>query len=116
MMTITAYGSVLYLSDDGGQSWRIPEFGRRIGRNNAAKQIYDMVYSPNFANDQTIFITGQNGLWRSTDAGVNWTQLYLDLLLQHGHLAQLCPGPDAVGRGGTVVYLSRMAARPGSFD
>ena len=79
MMTIHAYGSLLYISDDGGQSWWSPEiWPPGLNEPTTASNVYDAVYSPDFANDQTIFITSQNGIWRSTDAGVNWTQLYLD--------------------------------------
>lgn len=78
MMLRTAYGSVLYLSYDGGQSWTIPSISLPgLAASPAAGNIFDMVYSPDFANDQIIFATGQNGIWRSNDAGVNWTHLSL---------------------------------------
>ncbi len=89
MMLRVVYGFVLYLSHDGGATWTIPQiWPPDTATTSTANNVFDMVYSPDFANDQTIFITSQNGIWRSTDAGVNWTQLSI------GYFSNMAISPD----------------------
>jgi photosystem II stability/assembly factor-like uncharacterized protein len=78
LMITGGFYSTLLISEDGGQSWRSPEMtGPEVGTNNQPlmEQTNDMVYSPNFAGDQTLFVTGIGGLFRSTDGGHTWAEL-----------------------------------------
>ena len=61
----------LYRSDDGGQSWN------QVGGGLPADWLADVVFSPTFAQDQTLFAavaTADRGLgiWRSVDGGRSW--------------------------------------------
>lgn len=60
----------VYRSDDGGVSYtRLsgPLYGNLV------------VISPDFDNDQTVWVGAYNGLWRSTNAGASWSLLSGDL-------------------------------------
>lgn len=72
------YNDYLYLSQDGGQTWTVtdaPSAGSAI------------VYSPNFASDQTTFTAGA-GVFKSTDAGLTWTEVLT------GAIRTLAVSPD----------------------
>ncbi len=70
-----AYGSGLWRSDDGGDSWQQVGQGLSGVENLAAERF---IFSPDFAADQTVYfffrgdssVSGQ--LFRSTDAGLSW--------------------------------------------
>jgi len=53
-------------STDGGATWTILP---NIQNNNVVRKI---AVSPGYAQDQTLFVAGDGGLFRTTDAGTNW--------------------------------------------
>jgi len=61
---------VLFKSTDGGVIWN-PVQG--IENNLAINQV---VFSPGYAQDQTIYIAGTGGMFQSTNQGTGWTQVY----------------------------------------
>ncbi len=67
----------LYKSTDGGASWIL--LGSRYPAGNtgnvtrfANEQINTIIVDP--ANSRTIYLASSTGVWRSTDAGLNWVQ------------------------------------------
>jgi len=66
---------VVLKSTDGGVIWSVVQ----NMSNNAA--IYQIVFSPNYANDQTLYVVGAGGLFQSTNQGTSWTQLTRTALL-----------------------------------
>lgn len=65
----------LYKSTNGGSSWTLLSDNLPI----KAEFDLDLKLSPNYAQDNTIFISGYlEGLYRSTDNGQTWQQLYTD--------------------------------------
>ncbi len=67
----SSQADLIYRSTDAGQSFqRVGKVDKQQG-NDAPST----VLSPNFADDKTLFTTGELGVYRSTDAGVTWTSL-----------------------------------------
>jgi photosystem II stability/assembly factor-like uncharacterized protein len=73
------YDGSLQLSVDGGQTWR--------DVSGHLEQVHKVAFSPAFASDQTAFAAagtlGQHGysdggVYRSTDGGQNWTEVFGD--------------------------------------
>jgi photosystem II stability/assembly factor-like uncharacterized protein len=67
----------LYKSIDGGASWVLLGSGYPAGNNGnvtrfANELINAIVVDP--ADSRTIYLASSTGVWRSTDAGLNWTQ------------------------------------------
>ncbi len=60
-------GGTLLISQDSGASWSWPGDGLP-----EASNITDVAFSPNFAQDRTVFVATQRGLYRSTDGGASW--------------------------------------------
>lgn len=63
----------LWLSRDGGYTWTLPG-----NWPTAAGAVSVVVYSPAYAQDQTIFASGENGVWRSRDGGATWNQVHAE--------------------------------------
>ncbi|MCA9977885.1 MAG: hypothetical protein KC413_19125, partial [Anaerolineales bacterium] len=59
------YSDVLYLSQDGGQTWTTDA---------APSASAAIAYSPNFTNDQTAFTAGW-GVFKTQNAGLAWTEV-----------------------------------------
>ncbi|MCB9420430.1 MAG: hypothetical protein H6667_11540 [Ardenticatenaceae bacterium] len=59
------YSDVLYLSQDGGQTWTTDA---------APSASAAIAYSPNFASDQTAFTAGM-GVFKTENAGLTWTEV-----------------------------------------
>lgn len=59
------YSDVLYLSQDGGQTWTTDA---------APSASAAIAYSPNFANDQMAFTAGM-GIFKTENAGLTWTEV-----------------------------------------
>jgi photosystem II stability/assembly factor-like uncharacterized protein len=61
----------VFHSTDDGHSWRLPGV-------NPSVPFADVVApSPHFADDQTLFVCGADGLYRSTDAGDTWQRVLI---------------------------------------
>ena len=65
-----------YLSSDRGARWQAANKGleevQRIKKQTGISRIFDIVFSPNYASDRTIFATTRYGLFKSTDRGKQW--------------------------------------------
>ena len=72
------YSDILYLSQDGGQTWMMD------ATTSASAAI---VYSPDFASDQTAFTAGY-GVFKTDDAGLTWTEVLT------GPMRSLAVSPD----------------------
>jgi photosystem II stability/assembly factor-like uncharacterized protein len=58
------YGEQLYVSRDSGTTWEDPQDVSAAG---------GIAFSPDFANDQTIFTAGSEGVFKSGDTAVSFT-------------------------------------------
>ncbi|HXM39618.1 MAG TPA: BACON domain-containing carbohydrate-binding protein, partial [Bryobacteraceae bacterium] len=75
VLSIKTNVQVLMKSTDGGVNWSIlPGFA-----NNGV--ITALAFSPGYAQDQTIFVTANQGLFESTNQGTSWSRLYKPSLL-----------------------------------
>ena len=69
-LSIRASVQVLLKSTDGGVNWSVlPGLG-----NNG--DIAAVAFSPAYAQDQTIFVAANQGLFASTNQGISWSRLY----------------------------------------
>ncbi|MEA5463795.1 VPS10 domain-containing protein [Leptothoe sp. PORK10 BA2] len=58
----------IYRSRNGGKTFaKVSEIPRQLGNESPF-----MVVSPNYAQDQTVFMTGAAGVYKTTDAGLSW--------------------------------------------
>jgi photosystem II stability/assembly factor-like uncharacterized protein len=67
LLAANQYGC-LALSQDYGQTWV---------KCVMPASVFDYQYSPGFASDNTIFVSGSN-VYRTTDRGLHWTQILTD--------------------------------------
>jgi photosystem II stability/assembly factor-like uncharacterized protein len=69
-----------YLSNDRGANWKAVNKGleefQRIKKLTGIARVFEMVFSPNYASDKTIFATTWYGLFKSTDRGKHWDSRY----------------------------------------
>ncbi|MDJ0688479.1 MAG: YCF48-related protein [Xenococcaceae cyanobacterium MO_188.B32] len=72
-----------YLSSDRGVGWQAANKGleefQRIKKQTGISRIFEIVFSPNYASDRTIFATTGHGLFKSTDrkqwGSPHWQQI-----------------------------------------
>ena len=69
-----------HLSQDRGASWKAANKGleelQRIKKLTGIARVFEMVFSPNYAKDNTILATTWYGLFKSTDRGKHWNSRY----------------------------------------
>ena len=76
----------IYRSTDGGASWMRLQGGLPTDDNGTLF----VAFSPNYANDRTLYATGHRGdawgegVWRSTDGGDTWSALWNNLVHRRG--------------------------------
>ncbi|MDJ0632044.1 MAG: hypothetical protein QNJ34_02525 [Xenococcaceae cyanobacterium MO_188.B29] len=79
-MAIGTYIWGSYLSNDRGETWKPINKGleeiQRIKKQTGVARVFEMVFSPNYASDQTIFTNTWYGLFKSTDRGKSWDSRY----------------------------------------
>lgn len=63
-----------YLSNDGGATWKPINKGAEEGRPNGIVRVFDIVFSPNYSEDNTIFSTTWYRLLKSTNRGKYWQE------------------------------------------
>lgn len=71
----------VFKSTDRGRTWQASREGLRWGGDGATHQI---AFSPDFANDRTVFCASLWGLYKSTDAGEHWASIDESLDPSHG--------------------------------
>ncbi|MBE7384216.1 MAG: hypothetical protein F6J95_022695 [Leptolyngbya sp. SIO1E4] len=75
---ISTWHGGLYRSDDEGESWEKYSTGlTKTGQADKDKEPHftDLNITESFQDDQTIFLAGFDGLFKTTDAGNSWQQL-----------------------------------------
>jgi photosystem II stability/assembly factor-like uncharacterized protein len=78
----------LYISNDGGKTWAQPRGGLRGG----PEQFSDLIVSPTYGSDHTIFaVVPRLGIFKSTDGGQLWQPSGVGLPSTHASLL-LSPG------------------------
>jgi len=74
----STWHKAIYVSSDAGQTWKKYSDGLTTEAQ-ADKahlpQFRDILLSPNYPNDKTVFLGGFNGLFRSRNGGVLWEEL-----------------------------------------
>ena len=73
----------VFRSTDGGDSWKkvtrdIPRY-EDVGECCGYYGVSDLVFSPSFTIDSTVYLATWNGLFRSTDRGQTWQNVSQDL-------------------------------------
>lgn len=102
----TMWNEAVFKSVDGGDTWRKYPLGltcdyQADSPEYKSPHFRDLRISSSFEDDQTVFLGGFDGLFKSTDAGRHWTQMEtLPLSLIKG--LALSPG-DADGRSVAVT-------------
>ncbi|MFQ5856871.1 MAG: two-component regulator propeller domain-containing protein [Anaerolineae bacterium] len=98
----------LYRSTDGGQTWA----RLRGGLPEGDYLSLDLVVSPDFANDRTLFAGGAygdgrgEGVFRSTDGGDTWQPLWTGLT--HLRVYDVVLSPDYANDGTLLAYANYM--------
>lgn len=94
---IAAVGaSGVWRSDNGGQNWTPIDFGLHLEYNNEINKVY---FSPNFAQDNTIFALGNYGLYRTIDGGQRWIQILPYVI------TDFAPHPNYHYGGGNATFF-----------
>lgn len=63
---IGEYTGGIYKTQDGGQAWRV------LNENIQVLRPFDIAFSPDFSQDNTVFLGMRDYFYRSTDGGENW--------------------------------------------
>ncbi len=73
----TTYVKGAYISSDRGVSWTARDVGLGTGGTKFApiERLHDVQFSPNFANDGTIFSATWYSVLKSVDRGASWTTI-----------------------------------------
>ena len=77
---VTTYVKGAYLSVDGGSSWTPSHVGLGHPLTDGNKyapvrRMHNVVFSPDYANDQTVFSAVWTRVVKSTDGGYSWTEI-----------------------------------------
>lgn len=78
-VAISTYVKGAYLSTDAGEAWQTIDTGLEVpGALNSfapVHRLHNIVFSPDFAEDRTIFSATWTGFLRSSDGGSSWTSV-----------------------------------------
>ena len=77
---VSDWNKGVFFSNDQGKSWTL--YNQGLTQDSQADQknfqrphFNDIALSPSFNQDQTLFVTGFNGLFKSTNKGQNWQEV-----------------------------------------
>jgi len=117
----TAWGLGIFRSDDEGQTWQPATMDIEVIGSSTA--IYDYAFSPNFATDQTVFAGTWGGLFKSTNGGGGWQQVYRAFTGWPGSITKVAVAPDYATSGHLMggspwggLYVSRDGGRNWTVD
>ncbi len=93
-VAVASYVKGAYLSTDGGRRWKLSDRGLEhvISAGNKfapVKRLHNIVFSPEYAKDDTIFSASWTAFLKSTDRGRSWTTEYVTLPTDPAAAAEL---------------------------
>jgi photosystem II stability/assembly factor-like uncharacterized protein len=88
--------ALLYISDDGGQSW---------SEHHGVSARADIMYSPQFADDGTALAAG-DGVFLTTDRGTSWTKVLTSVTFALAASPQFATDATLFAAGVDAVYVS----------
>jgi photosystem II stability/assembly factor-like uncharacterized protein len=77
-VVITTYVKGAFLSRDGGRSWTLANQGLAAETGNhfaPLRRLHNVVFSPDFENDATVFSANWTNVLKSTDGGTSWKEI-----------------------------------------
>ncbi|MGH9230279.1 MAG: WD40/YVTN/BNR-like repeat-containing protein, partial [Acidimicrobiales bacterium] len=80
-IAVTTYVKGAFVSDDGGERWRFANDGLtvdRLGPGNKyapLRRLHNVGFSPDYADDGTVFSASWVGILKSTDRGASWKEI-----------------------------------------
>ena len=89
----TAKGFV-FLSESGGEDWQVRSNGLSRWVHHVNILINQIVFSPNYQNDKTIFLGKTTGLYKTTDSGKFWRHINV-WNPKWGYFVYPAPGKDS---------------------
>ena len=110
-------GAGVYKTDDGGRNWRLANNGFRfldsVDAPESPNYVIDrplyaamkdvlLVVSPDFRNDQTVFASSAEGLFRSDDAAESWQPVDVSAAFEGAPVAAIGISPD-YARDSTLI-------------
>lgn len=109
-VAISSYVKGAYLSTNSGASWSEADNGleHEISAGNKfapVKRLHNIVYSPDYANDHTIFSASWTAFLRSTDGGKSWVTIEVGPPSQSTVLRQFVIGLSPHYTTDHTIYL-----------
>lgn len=105
MVAVGTYLWGIYLSRDRGRTWTASHDGLAEGRPNGIARVFDVVFSPDYRADGTLFSATWWLLLRSTDRGDHWRKI--EPAKAGGYT--IAPSPDFAADD--TVFLGTMQGR-----
>jgi len=95
-------------SEDGGETWEAMPYEQAVKKERYVNyQTRDILFSPGFATDRTVFAVDSGGFYRSGDAGRTWTSHAVPTeLCWELELSPQWPDDHIVFAGGVAIHRS----------
>ncbi len=103
---ITTYGGGAYVTNDDGQTWTIANKGLETTR------LTDIVFSPVYSSDGTIFSGASDNLLKSIDSGRSWQRINLR---HHTWKQSLQRGLKKIGMKSLSEYLVKSLGKGSAY-
>lgn len=83
-IAVATYVSGVYISHDAGATWKnvsngLEDLYKYIAPGNSIARMFNISFSPDYANDNSLFTVTRHGFWHSDDDGDKWHKSSVDL-------------------------------------